>query len=174
MPDESARRLLPPTALLLAVALSLLFLSSCASVRPGTGDIAFRLRWEGEADLDLHVEDPEGEHIHFVIRRSTTGGELDVDCNASPEQICGAPIENVFWPVGGAPEGTYTYWVELFQAQNTPGPVPFTVQVLLGETPAETRTGVARAEVPKAGPFEYTFRRARPKAGRVAQAARAF
>lgn len=40
-------------------------LGACASSRPGTGDVSYRLLWEGDADLDLHVVDPEQRHVGF-------------------------------------------------------------------------------------------------------------
>jgi hypothetical protein len=90
--------------------------TGCASMpRPGTGDIAFRLYWQGEEDLDLHVQEPSGASIYFMTRKTESGGELDVDCNSAPDRICRSPIENVFWPLGKAADGDYTYWVELYE-----------------------------------------------------------
>lgn len=60
-----------------------LLLGACASagVRPGTGNLTFRLTWDGRADLDLYVLSPLGERIDFITRRVASGGTLDVDCN---------------------------------------------------------------------------------------------
>jgi|SRR5579864_1126685 len=96
----------------------------------GVGDIAFRLQWEGPADLDLAVIEPSGEKIWFGARRSGTGGLLDVDCNFVT--ICPHPIENVFWAKGTAPAGTYRYQVGLANSHGAAFPIPFTVMVLHG------------------------------------------
>lgn len=105
--------------------------TGCASRGPvpGTGDIAFRLTWEGEADLDLYVVAPDGERIDFIHRSAASGGVLDIDCNVTiatpgahdPESApveyrklrCPHPIENVYWPKGRAPEGIYRVQVLL-------------------------------------------------------------
>ncbi len=150
-----------------AVAAALFCLTACASVRPGTGDVAFRLRWEGEADLDLHVDDPNGSHTGFLVARRGTmprpskvrsEGILDIDCNADPEHMCNRPIENVYWPVGKAPAGEYTVWAYLFQAPGASGEVPFTLEILLGDTVIERRQGSLDISQPESHRFRYTFR----------------
>jgi hypothetical protein len=146
--------------LVLAAAAVLAFASGCASApRPGSGDIAFRLFWQGAEDLDLHVQEPSQEHLSFMLRRSESGGWLDVDCNAAPDRICDNPVENVFWPEGKAPEGEFTYWIELFQLPDPPKSVPFTVQVLLGETVVHTETGVVSPEARNSRRYRYRFSR---------------
>lgn len=113
----------------------------------GVGDIAFRLEWEGPADLDLSVREPSGEKIWFGARRSATGGVLDIDCNASAQTMCVHPIENIFWAKGTAPAGTYQYFVSLANAHGAAFPIPFTVAVLHGRHVITTD----RAEIPRFG-----------------------
>ena len=79
----------------------------------GTGDVQVTLSWDTVADVDLHVIDPSGEEIFYGNRLSASGGELDLDSNAG----CGGGDvrnENITWPIGIAPSGTYTvrvdYW----------------------------------------------------------------
>ena len=79
----------------------------------GTGDVQVTLSWDTVADVDLHVIDPSGEEIFYGNRLSASGGKLDLDSNAA----CGGNDvrnENITWPVGMAPSGTYTvrvdYW----------------------------------------------------------------
>jgi hypothetical protein len=76
----------------------------------GTGDVQATLRWSGDADLDLHVIDPDGFEIFFENARSPSGGQLDVDmvpdCGSS-----GGNVENVFWPEGGSVPGVYQAFV---------------------------------------------------------------
>lgn len=110
MSPSPARSGRPPRRLaLVALALAL---SSCSglSPRPATGELTFRLTWTGRADLDLYVVSPLDEQVNFAIRRAPSGGELDVDCNVR-DHLCPQPMENVYWPRGRAPAGTYRYWI---------------------------------------------------------------
>lgn len=132
----------------------------CASTpRPGTGDIAFRLYWQGEEDLDLHVQEPSGTAIYFQYRKAESGGELDVDCNSAPDRICWSPVENVYWPVGKAAEGDYAYWVEVFEHPNAQPQVPFTLQVLRGQKVVHTETGVLTLMARSSQRYRYNFQR---------------
>jgi hypothetical protein len=76
----------------------------------GKTNAAFRvsLAWQNSDDLDLHVHEPDRNHIYFGSRgrRSKNTGELDVDMNRSPsgyEFSNTAPVENVTWitPMNG-------------------------------------------------------------------------
>ncbi len=85
--------------------------ATTTTVELGTGDVQATLRWTGDADLDLHVIDPEGFEIFFQNARSPSGGTLDVDmvpeiCGSSPSNV-----ENVFWPEGGSVPGLYQAFV---------------------------------------------------------------
>lgn len=155
-------------SLLLAVSLS----SGCATVKPGTGDISFRLRWDGGADLDLHVVDPVGRHIGIDLFTGPTDqaavaeaiaermrleeetqaipkGILDIDCNADPERMCKRPIENIFWPHGTAPRGDYEVWVYHFQHIQGDGAVPFALEVRRGERVVERVEGTVSPQAQK-------------------------
>ena len=68
------------------------------------------LTWAGDCDLDLHVIDPSGTEIYFSNPSSPTGGVLDVDDIPSSGDT-GTHIENIFWPTGGAPRGSYSAYV---------------------------------------------------------------
>lgn len=143
--------------------------AGCASMRhrPGTGDIAFRLYWRGEEDLDLHVEEPSGASIYFLTRKTESGGELDIDCNSAPDRICWSPIENVYWPVGRAAEGDYTYWVEVYEHPNAQLQVPYTLQVLLGRKVVHTETGIISVMVHASPKHHFRFQREPVGTGRV-------
>jgi len=94
----------------------------------GTGDVQVTLRWSGDADIDLHVFDPFGEEIWFSNEEATSGGRLDVDgnagCDGSP------PVENVFWPFGGAPSGNYDVYVVYYQECSFSGSTDYEVTIL--------------------------------------------
>ncbi|GAB1690658.1 IPT/TIG domain-containing protein [Krasilnikovia sp. M28-CT-15] len=88
----------------------------------GGGDIQVTLRWSGAADLDLHMLDPASEHIYYAHSTAASGGQLDHDANAGCNGIADDdnPVENVFWPTGGAPAGTYTVWVNTWSTCGAP------------------------------------------------------
>lgn len=79
----------------------------------GTGDVQVTLSWNTDADVDLHVVDPSGEEIYWQNRQSRSGGTLDLDSNAGCS-VDGVRNENITWPTGRAPRGTYIvrvdYW----------------------------------------------------------------
>jgi hypothetical protein len=78
------------------------------------GDPQFTLIWEGQGDLDLHVQEPGGSHIFWPpeYRRGEQGGELDVDNRVGPGP------ENVYWVQGKGPDGIYKWYIEYY------GPAP--------------------------------------------------
>ena len=98
-----------------------------------TGDIQLSLCWNDSNDLDLHCFDPQGEQIWYSNKRSAkTGGMLDVDRNAS-EPFVAAPVENIYWPAGGAPSGIYRVCV-VYYAQHpssSPYPTAYIVRVVV-------------------------------------------
>ncbi|MGE0705700.1 MAG: YfaP family protein [Vicinamibacterales bacterium] len=81
-------------------------------IRVGTGDVQVTLSWDTDADVDLHVVAPNGAEVYYA-NPAAAGGELDLDSNAGCS-IDGVRNENVTWPTGQAPAGTYTvrvdYW----------------------------------------------------------------
>jgi hypothetical protein len=96
-------------------------------VHSGTGDVKVTLSFDRLHDLDLHVIEPSGDEIYYERTVTGSGGQLDLDsgshCMPSP-----ANSENVFWPPGGAPAGTYKVSVQNFQ-QCSPGPIAFRVRI---------------------------------------------
>lgn len=78
-----------------------------------TSEVQVSLMWDNYNDLDLHVLCPSGERIHGGNKISECGGELDVDANVRPETK--KPVENVVWPEGKAPGGTYKAYVHHYK-----------------------------------------------------------
>jgi len=78
-----------------------------------SSDVQISLIWNNYNDLDLHVVCPSGERIHGGNRESACGGILDVDANVRPETK--KPVENVVWPEGKAPGGTYKAYVHHYK-----------------------------------------------------------
>jgi len=85
----------------------------------GTGDVQVTLLWADGNDLDLHVIDPSGAEIYFSQPTSPTGGTLDHDDTAGCTTT-GTHVENVFWPTGKAPPGTYRVFVENYSSCGSP------------------------------------------------------
>lgn len=86
----------------------------------GTGELQITLRWEGNADYDLHVIEPDGTEIDYTNRGPTdSGGQLDVDSNIGCTDNGG--VENVYWEDGAMPDGHYTVKVVGFQVEGCEG-----------------------------------------------------
>jgi hypothetical protein len=115
--------------LVIGLTLLVVVLNAGSNEKLGTGDIQVTLRWDGPADIDLEVVDPFGESIWFENPISVSGGELDVDANAGCEEEARNPVENIFWPVGQAPEGPYEVYVYYFLECDGSGPTDYEVTV---------------------------------------------
>lgn len=73
----------------------------------GTGDVQVTLRWGSLVDLDLAVTDPSGASIDYANPLSSSGGQLDRDANYPCSGATTGPVENIYWPPAGAPQGHY-------------------------------------------------------------------
>ena len=96
-----------------------------------TGDVQVSLMWNNYNDIDLHVDCPSGERIFFGHNRSACKGELDVDMNASGRES-NKPVENIYWPEGGAPPGRYRVFVHHYANHGDPDPTEWTVSIQVG------------------------------------------
>ena len=96
-----------------------------------TGDIQITLRWNNETDLDLYVTDPNNETIFRGNEISSSGGIMDMDANHGCSVSDNSPTENIFWPEGGAPDGTYVVKVLYFLECENAGATNFNVTVLV-------------------------------------------
>ncbi len=77
----------------------------------GAGALSFRLEWNVDTDLDIHVTTPLGNEIYYG-RRSADGGTLDVDACVSS---CSKGTENVFFTQ--APVGHYEVWARNYSGR---------------------------------------------------------
>ena len=103
-----------------------------ATTATGTGDVQITLTWNAEADIDLHVIDPNGDEVYYANTIVPSGGQLDRD-NLCSNFIMGRP-ENIFWPSGQAPRGTYTVKVRYYSNCANAGAVEWTVRtVVMGQ-----------------------------------------
>jgi hypothetical protein len=120
--------------------------SSTTEPTLGTGDVQFTLRWNSSADMDLAVTDPTGARVSFASTSVPSGGQLDVDANAN----CGSvdpSVENVFWPPGTAPAGTYTVEVSLFSDCDNGAQDFQLTAVVAGQTQTQAGTLVNDSDV---------------------------
>lgn len=95
------------------------------------GDVRASLAWHNSDDLDLHVHEPDGNHIYFSrgSRKShRTGGHLDIDMNGMDRHDSVNPVENITWAKqDNMIPGVYTVIVNQFNQRNTSNP-GFTLQ----------------------------------------------
>ena len=85
----------------------------------GGGDLQVSLLWNSPADIDLHVIDAWDEEIYYANSESESGGILDHDSNAACNESLDHPIENIYWPQGTAPSGTYTAYARVWSECDT-------------------------------------------------------
>jgi subtilisin family serine protease len=100
----------------------------CAPV-PSSGDVQILLSWNNYNDLDLICTDPSGESVFFRNRNVSSGGQLEIDMNVEyPDSK--TPIENIFWPPGTAPSGTYNVYVLYYKNHpHTINETPYSIKV---------------------------------------------
>lgn len=99
------------------------------------GDPRFNLHFDGSVDFDFYVKDPSGETISYSNSMSASGGILDLDCICCPDGF-----ENIYWPSGSAPSGTYEYWVDFFGDCNDASS-SYTITVTSNGNVKDTKSG---------------------------------
>lgn len=116
-----------------------------------SGKLTIGLSWSCFADLDLTVIEPSGERVWFPNRKTTSGGELDVDKNAGgPESV--EPVEHIYWDA--PPKGKYFVFVSYYcdhtgflkdeqKAVGCENPCPFDISIELGQACVIILTGEA-------------------------------
>ena len=120
----------------------------------GTGDVQVTLIWDNDSDFDLHVFDPDGTEIYFAATTSPSGGMLDRD-DVPPCGDNSTHVENIFWPTGGAPSGTYTYFVRHFRSCGAEQSFQLTVTIG-GEQVIVEQGTLAGGEDSEPGTFEVS------------------
>lgn len=86
----------------------------------GSGDVQVSISWDTNDDVDLHVVDPFGCEMYYG-RKNCPPGWLDLDSNPACN-IDGINNENVFWPPGQAPNGTFIVRVDFWEDCVQQGP----------------------------------------------------
>jgi subtilisin family serine protease len=111
---------------------------------PSTGDVQVLLSWNNYNDLDLIVTDPTDESIWFKNRSVSSGGQLEIDMNVEyPDSK--TPIENIYWPTGEAPNGTYNVYLQYYKQHENTTENPYKITVKHGDKTDEY-TGIVKNE----------------------------
>jgi hypothetical protein len=98
-----------------------------------TGRLTATLTWEGDADLNLFVRNPDGFTVSWSNPTEPNGGILQIDSNAACQTPSDQPIEHIYWPSTEA--GDYTIWVWYQTTCSNVLPVRFTLRLSVdGET----------------------------------------
>lgn len=80
----------------------------------GTGTLQVSLSFDNDKDVDLHLIEPNGDHIYYGSMMSTNGGELDLDSNPACS-IDGINNENITYSEEAQLDaGTYYVYVDMF------------------------------------------------------------
>jgi murein DD-endopeptidase MepM/ murein hydrolase activator NlpD len=112
----------------------------------GTGDIQVSISWDVLSDLDLHVVDPNGEHIYFGNKGISGGGQLDLDSNPACN-IDAVNNENITWATDKAIPGQYRVYVNLYASCGTSVTTYAVTVTKRGEIP-QVYFGTATAATP--------------------------
>ena len=71
----------------------------------GAGDVEVTLSWDTDADLDLHVADPNGDEVYYGSESVASGGMLDLDSSCGRQALI--RNEHIGWSQGTPPPGLY-------------------------------------------------------------------
>jgi hypothetical protein len=95
-----------------------------------SGQLQFTLIWGNRNDLDLHCFDPNGELINYQNKKAIrSGGHLDVDRNVNGETD--TPVENIYYPDGDAPLGTYRIYVVYYSRHDAQNATKYQANLLI-------------------------------------------
>ena len=98
------------------------------------GVLRTSLSWGNYDDLDIHVLEPNGEHIYYSNKTSrVSGARLDVDMNVHANDSRNA-VENIIWTdESRMDEGVYRIYVKNYTPRETTN-VGFDVEIEFGGT----------------------------------------
>jgi hypothetical protein len=101
-------------------------------IEVGTGKLQISLSFDTAKDVDLHVIEPNGEHVYYGHSTSENGGELDLDSNAG----CSLDYvnnENITYGEEAYVEpGLYTVYVDLWENCDASVKTNYVVSVYYG------------------------------------------
>lgn len=83
-------------------------------IQVGTGKLQVSVSFDNAKDIDLHLIEPNGEHIYYGNSTSSNGGQLDLDSNAGCS-IDNINNENIYYEDDATVEaGTYKAYVVMY------------------------------------------------------------
>ena len=107
----------------------------------GTGQLQVSLSFNNDKDVDLHLFEPNGEHIYYSHRMSSNGGQLDLDSNPGCN-IDGINNENITYGEDAYIEpGTYTVYVDMYSNCDETIATDYVVTVTYGGRLVNAQTG---------------------------------
>lgn len=86
-----------------------------------SGILRCSLSWLNYDDLDIHIIEPDGNHIGYQKKIGhISSGKLDVDMNASSSNLTRNSVENITWDsTQKMQEGIYTLYINQFCQRET-------------------------------------------------------
>jgi len=114
--------------------------------------LVITLAWEGTADFDLLVRDPNGDVLDYISTETAAGGHFGGDANGGCASASSAPSETAYWEAT-PPSGSYTIDVAHVFPCEAESPVAFSVEVSLAGEVLETFSG----ELNEGGLATYVF-----------------
>ncbi len=113
---------------------------------PSSGDVQILLSWNNFNDLDLVCTDPTGNSVWFKNKKVPSGGQLEIDMNVENNDSK-TPIENIFWPTGGAPKGIYNVYLVYYKKhENNIDETPYNISVKYGGKKEEFKGNVKKSD----------------------------
>ena len=98
-----------------------------------SGAVQVTLGWSTGADIDFYVTDPGSETLSYQNTNSASGGHLDRDARGACTD--GQTTENVYWPSGISPRGTYQVAVHYFSDCQAAAVTPIVLSIMVGGQP---------------------------------------
>ena len=114
-------------------------------------DYQITLWWDGDADLDLHLECPDGNRVFWnAMTSAACGAELNIDANRDAATIMRNPVEHIIWPRSVPPSGHYRILVDNYAGRSVgrTRPVPFQVRIKLGGVEESLSGSISEARNP--------------------------
>lgn len=99
------------------------------------GNLTATLSWEGDNDLNLFVNTPDGRTVSWANPSPTgTNGVLQIDSNTACETPSAQPVEHVvFDDSQDLVSGDYTVWVWYQDICSTPDDIPFSITIAVND-----------------------------------------